>query len=128
MTGVTGDVLVLFGVTGDLSRQMILPALYRLTERGELTVPVVGVSRSAGDPDEVRKLVTASVEETLDGELAGDPAYFARMDNVEEAWRVIGPALGTATEPLPYRAGTWGPSAADTMPGPQGWQTLPPVR
>src|SRR4051812_36506422 len=44
---------------------MILPALYRLTERGELTVPVVGVSRSARDPDQVRKLITASVEEAL---------------------------------------------------------------
>ena len=59
--------------------------------------------------------------------LAGDPTHFARMDNVEEAWRIVGPAVDTATEPLPYRAGTWGPSAADTMPGAQGWQPPPPV-
>jgi len=65
VTGPAGDALVLFGITGDLSRKMILPALYRLTERGELTVPVVGVSRSARDPDQVRKLITASVEEAL---------------------------------------------------------------
>src|SRR6185312_7133981 len=56
VTGPAGDALVLFGITGDLSRKMILPALYRLAERGQLTVPVIGVSRSAGDPDEVRKL------------------------------------------------------------------------
>ncbi|HEY0811968.1 MAG TPA: hypothetical protein VGE11_01700, partial [Pseudonocardia sp.] len=31
---------MLFGVTGDLARKMILPALYRLTQRGELTVPI----------------------------------------------------------------------------------------
>ena len=36
----SADVLVLFGITGDLARKLVLPALYRLVERGELTVPV----------------------------------------------------------------------------------------
>ena len=33
------DVLVLFGITGDLAHKLVLPALYRLVERGELAVP-----------------------------------------------------------------------------------------
>jgi pyruvate dehydrogenase E1 component beta subunit len=57
--------------------------------------------------------------------LAGDPAHFARMDNVEEAWRIVGPALDLGTEPSPYPVGSWGPAAADAMPGERGWQPLP---
>jgi glucose-6-phosphate 1-dehydrogenase len=40
------DALVLFGATGDLSKRKLFPALYRLTEAGQLKVPVVGVARS----------------------------------------------------------------------------------
>ena len=38
------DVLVLFGVTGDLAHKMIFPALYALAKRGALKVPVIGVA------------------------------------------------------------------------------------
>jgi glucose-6-phosphate 1-dehydrogenase len=57
--------LVLFGVTGDLARKMILPALYRLTERGELTVPVIGIARTDWDTDALRKHVGESVRAVL---------------------------------------------------------------
>ena len=50
-----GDALVLFGITGDLARKMILPALYRLTARGLLDVPVIGVARSGWDRDRLRE-------------------------------------------------------------------------
>jgi glucose-6-phosphate 1-dehydrogenase len=59
--GPAGDVLVLFGVTGDLARKMILPALYRLAERGELTVPVVGVALTDWHTDALRKHVADCV-------------------------------------------------------------------
>jgi glucose-6-phosphate 1-dehydrogenase len=64
-------------------------------------------------------------ERVLADALAGDPTHFARMDNVEQAWRIVGPALDMATEPLPYARGSWGPSAADKLPGEQDWQPLP---
>jgi glucose-6-phosphate 1-dehydrogenase len=54
--------------------------------------------------------------------LAGDPTHFARMDNLEEAWRIVGPILDSGTAPLPYPPGTWGPDAAATVPG-DGWQS-----
>jgi glucose-6-phosphate 1-dehydrogenase len=63
--GPAAGALVLFGVTGDLARKMILPALYRLTERGELTVPVIGVARSDWSSDELRKHVGDSVGAAL---------------------------------------------------------------
>jgi glucose-6-phosphate 1-dehydrogenase len=64
-------------------------------------------------------------ERILADALAGDPAHFARMDNLEEAWRIVGPALDIRTRPLPYAKGSWGPAAADAMPGECGWQPLP---
>ena len=57
--------------------------------------------------------------------LAGDPTHFARMDNLEQAWRIVGPVLDPTTPPEPYARGTWGPDRAATMPGPQGWVELP---
>ncbi|MCW2938999.1 MAG: glucose-6-phosphate dehydrogenase, partial [Actinomycetia bacterium] len=44
-----GQVLVLYGIGGDLSQKMIIPALYRLTARGVINMPVIGVDR--GDLD-----------------------------------------------------------------------------
>ena len=81
MTAPVGDVLVLFGITGDLSRKMILPALYRLAERRELAVPVIGVSRSVGDADAVRKLVTTSVRAAL-GDQVQDAALNYLLERV----------------------------------------------
>src|ERR1700690_741844 len=46
MTDATADVLVVFGVTGDLAKVMTFRSLYRLERRGLLDCPVVGV---AGD-------------------------------------------------------------------------------
>jgi glucose-6-phosphate 1-dehydrogenase len=64
-------------------------------------------------------------ERILADALAGDPTHFARMDNLEEAWRIVGPALDMQTTPLPYPVGSWGPPAADKLPGETGWQSLP---
>ena len=69
MSGPIGDVLVLFGLTGDLARKMIFPALYGLTRRGELAVPVVGVALDAQDPDEVRENIANSVHGALGDEV-----------------------------------------------------------
>lgn len=48
------DALVLFGITGDLARKMLLPALYDLTRQGFLDVPVIGVGRSDWDDERLR--------------------------------------------------------------------------
>ena len=41
------DALVLFGVTGDLARKMIFPALYAMAKRGALGIPVVEPTQAA---------------------------------------------------------------------------------
>jgi glucose-6-phosphate 1-dehydrogenase len=39
------DVLVIFGITGDLAKKQTFRALYRMERRGELYCPIVGVTR-----------------------------------------------------------------------------------
>ena len=38
------DLLVIFGITGDLARRMTFRALYRLEHRGLLDGPIIGVA------------------------------------------------------------------------------------
>ena len=48
------DLLVIFGITGDLARKMTFQALYRLERRGLLQCPILGV---ASDDISVEELV-----------------------------------------------------------------------
>ena len=56
------DALVLFGVTGDLARKKIFPALYAMCKRGALNVPVIGVATSAWRIEQLRARAKESVE------------------------------------------------------------------
>src|ERR1019366_919678 len=55
------DALVLFGVTGDLAHKMIFPALYALTKKGALKVPVIGVASSKWSLAQLRRRATDSI-------------------------------------------------------------------
>ncbi len=56
------DALVLFGVTGDLAHKMIFPALYALTKKGALDMPVIGVAFPKWSPERLHRRVTDSIE------------------------------------------------------------------
>jgi glucose-6-phosphate 1-dehydrogenase len=56
------DALILFGVTGDLAKRRLFPALYELEEDGELDMPVVGVSRSNDDDEALRRRARESLD------------------------------------------------------------------
>jgi glucose-6-phosphate 1-dehydrogenase len=58
------DALVLFGATGDLTRKRLIPALYELTEDGDLDIPVVGVSRRDIGEQGFQELAIAALAET----------------------------------------------------------------
>jgi glucose-6-phosphate 1-dehydrogenase len=59
-------------------------------------------------------------EELLGDALAGDSFRFAREDYVEEAWRIVDPAIQAGTPVHVYEPGSWGPAeAAALVPG--GW-------
>jgi glucose-6-phosphate 1-dehydrogenase len=82
VTARRGDVLVLFGITGDLARKMILPALYRLVQRGELTVPVIGVALTDWDDERLRAHVGDSVRAAFEGDAGGvDEDVLSRLQS-----------------------------------------------
>jgi glucose-6-phosphate 1-dehydrogenase len=61
-------------------------------------------------------------ERVLGDAMAGDGTLFAREDYVEEAWRIVDPALKAVTPVYEYEPHTWGPNEVDrrvTPPG--GW-------
>jgi glucose-6-phosphate 1-dehydrogenase len=63
------DVLVIFGITGDLARVMTFHALYRLEARGLLDCPIVGVAVDDWTVDRLREHAHDCIEatgETLD--------------------------------------------------------------
>jgi glucose-6-phosphate 1-dehydrogenase len=57
--------LVIFGITGDLAKKLVLPALYRLEERRVLNEPIIGVARSQWDKDDLVKYAHDSVTTQL---------------------------------------------------------------
>ena len=60
-------------------------------------------------------------ERLLSDALSGDRTLFAREDYVEQAWRIVGPVLGTVTPVYPYEPGSWGPKEAARLTPPGGW-------
>jgi glucose-6-phosphate 1-dehydrogenase len=79
--------------------------------------------------DEVELLVShdenpeeADAYEMLLGDaMQGEPFHFARQDYVEEAWRIVEPALDPGLPILDYEPGTWGPPAACALVAPGTW-------
>ena len=57
------DALILFGVTGDLAHKMIFPALYAMTKRGVLNVPVVGVAAPKWSLAQLRRHAMDSIKQ-----------------------------------------------------------------
>lgn len=64
MTDAQADALILFGITGDLAKRRLFPALYSLAEDDRLDIPVIGVSRSEEDSDSLRRRARKAIEES----------------------------------------------------------------
>jgi glucose-6-phosphate 1-dehydrogenase len=68
----TADVLVIFGITGDLAKVMTFLSLYRLERRGLLDCPIVGVAGNDWTVDHLRKHAAECIEgagEKLDADV-----------------------------------------------------------
>jgi glucose-6-phosphate 1-dehydrogenase len=61
-------------------------------------------------------------ERVLGDAMAGDPTLFAREDYVEEAWRIVDPALKAGTPVFEYEPHTWGPAEVERVTPAGGWQ------
>lgn len=64
MSGTRADALILFGITGDLARRKLIPALYELAAAGELDIPVVGVATRPWNDDALRRHAWEAIEAT----------------------------------------------------------------
>src|SRR4051812_6241396 len=73
------DVLVVFGITGDLAKVMTFLSLYRLERRGLLDCPIVGVAGDDWQIGDLKERARESIE-TAGGEPV-DEEVFARFAN-----------------------------------------------
>jgi glucose-6-phosphate 1-dehydrogenase len=69
----------------------------------------------AGEMDAYELLISSA--------MIGDTSHFARQDEVEAAWAIVDPVLGTGSPVYEYTSGTWGPPEAEAIitSGPCNW-------
>jgi glucose-6-phosphate 1-dehydrogenase len=106
-----------------LSPQVKIAIGARVKEPGErlTTEPTELQVVDRPDPDEMD-----AYERLLGDAMAGDPALFAREDEVEASWAVVDPILGNVTPVRPYEPGSWGPPEAEALAaGVGGWHGVP---
>jgi glucose-6-phosphate 1-dehydrogenase len=58
---------------------------------------------------------TPPYQRLLGDAIEGDQTLFARGDQVAEAWRIVDPVVGDASDLYEYEPGTWGPKEADRL-------------
>src|SRR5262249_44512076 len=88
-----GDVLVVFGITGDLARVMTFRSLYRLESRGLLDCPIVGVAVDDWSVDDLRERARTSILGT------GEQIDEAVFDRFSERLSYVS---GDFTDPATY--------------------------
>ena len=103
------DVLVVFGITGDLAKVMTFLSLYRLERRGLLDCPIVGVAGNdwtVGDLRERARSSIVSCGESLDDDVF--ERFAARLSYVRgdftdaDTFQRVGAAIGGARQPVFY--------------------------
>jgi glucose-6-phosphate 1-dehydrogenase len=111
MTTSHSDALVLFGVTGDLAHKMTFPALYALTKRGNLNVPLVGVAFPKWSMERLHRRVTDSIKRSggIDNQralrqLLSRLTYVSGDYQDPATFVAIKKALGSAQRPAYYLA------------------------
>ncbi|MET0434808.1 MAG: glucose-6-phosphate dehydrogenase [Cellulomonas sp.] len=103
------DVLVVFGITGDLARVMTFRSLYRLESRGLLDLPVVGVAVDDWPLDRLVERARTSIEATgqrIDEEVfarfAGRLSYVSGDFTDPETYERVAKAVDGAATPVFY--------------------------
>ena len=80
--------------------------------------PVEMIATQHASPEDI-----LPYEELLADAIVGNQARFARVDYVEEAWRILDPLLKNLPPVQTYKPGTWGPVAAEKLTEADGgWQ------
>jgi glucose-6-phosphate 1-dehydrogenase len=103
------DVLVVFGITGDLAKVMTFRSLYRLEARGLLDCPIVGVAVDDWTDDQLRERARESIEgtgEKLDEKVfdrfAERLSYISGDFSQDSTYDRVAEALESADSPVFY--------------------------
>jgi glucose-6-phosphate 1-dehydrogenase len=106
------DALVFFGMSGDLARKKIFPALYSMVKKGDLTVPVIGVASSQWTVEDLRTRARDSITEYGGGvddedafeQLTGLMRYVDGNYNDQSTFTELGKILRDCSRPAHYLA------------------------
>ncbi|HET7513336.1 MAG TPA: glucose-6-phosphate dehydrogenase [Gaiella sp.] len=108
-TTAPADVLVVFGITGDLAKVMTFHSLYKLEQRGLLDCPIVGVAVDDWTLDQLVQRARESIEgtgETVDpevfGRFAGRLSYVSGDFTDGAVYERVGDAISGAESPVFY--------------------------
>jgi glucose-6-phosphate 1-dehydrogenase len=104
---------VRFRVSPDMT--IGLGAHVRLPGEVPRGTPVEMVATQHANPEDI-----LPYEELLADAIAGNQARFARVDYVEEAWRILDPLLKNLPPVRTYKPGSWGPAEAEKLAQPDG--------
>jgi glucose-6-phosphate 1-dehydrogenase len=105
----SADVLVIFGITGDLAKKMTFQALYRLERRGKLDCPIVGVAIDDWSLGQLREHAREAIAQTVEDpdedvfSRLADRLSYVRGDYADaDTFKRVGAALGDAKRPVFY--------------------------
>jgi glucose-6-phosphate 1-dehydrogenase len=103
------DVLVIFGITGDLAKVMTFRSLYRLEARGLLDCPIVGVAVDDWSHEDLTAHARAAIEgagEKIDEDafdrFRGRMTYLAGDFGAASTYQRVAAAIGGAATPVFY--------------------------
>src|SRR5580765_5819677 len=103
------DVLVVFGITGDLAKVMTFRSLYRLEQRGLLDCPIIGVAVDDWGVDRLVERARESIvgtgeglDEDVFGRFAARLSYVSGDFGEAATYERVAEALGHAEQPVFY--------------------------
>jgi glucose-6-phosphate 1-dehydrogenase len=104
------DAFVFFGATGDLAYKKIFPALYAMTRRGALNIPIIGMARAGWTLEKLKARARDSI--VHDGDFDADTfeKLAAQLRYVDGDYTAAGTftrlkqTLGPAVRPIHYLA------------------------
>src|SRR5271170_7996635 len=110
MNKVESDAFVFFGATGDLAYKKIFPALYAMSRRGGLNIPIVGMARAGWNLDKLKERARDSIQHGGDYDAGCFAKFAALLRYVDgdysnpDTFAQLCAALGPAMRPIHYLA------------------------
>jgi glucose-6-phosphate 1-dehydrogenase len=105
----SADILVIFGISGDLARKMTFRALYRMERRGEIGCPIVGVAIDDWTDDDLHRRAREAIEHGIDdldedvlARLLERLTYVSGDYTRDDTYNRVREAIGDAKHPVFY--------------------------